>query len=96
LVIMLMKNKFNLHVNYIKNCESHMRDNNDDFNFIHYKNGFPPFFHKFMFGNYNLNYGDPFDSLRVNPTTYASYYMHNLAGSYLNKIGRKLEPVLLI
>ena len=96
LVIMLMKNKSNLHMNYIKNCESHMRDNNDDFNFIHYKNGFPPFFHKFMFGNYNLNYGDPFESLRVNPTTYASYYMHNLAGSYLNKIGRKLEPVLLI
>jgi hypothetical protein len=96
LAIMLMKNKSELYMSYLPDCESHMRDNNDNFNFIHYKNGFPPFFHKFMFSNSSLNYGDPFELLRVNPSTYASYYMHNLAGSYLNKIGKKLEPVLLI
>lgn len=96
LVVLLMKNKSNFYINYIDNGETHMRDNEKNFYFIHYHNGFPPFFHKYMFKNSMLSYGDPFDVMRINPSTYASWYMHELSGSYLKKIGRKLAPVILV
>lgn len=96
LVMLLLKNKNNFYLKYIENGETHMRDNERDFHFIHYYKGFPPFFHKYMFKNPWINYGDPFDVIRNNPSTYASWYMHKLAGSYIVKSGRKLSPIIKV
>lgn len=96
LAVAIIKNKNLLNMKYIDYGETNMLDNETNFNFIHYQKGLPPYFHKFMFQNFNLAYGDPFDVIRMNPSTYAAYYIHDIAGSYLKKIGRKLEPILVI
>lgn len=96
LAVLLMKNKSNFYLNYIENGESHMRDNEKKFHFIHYHKGLPPLFHKYMFKNTTFNCGDPFDVIRMNPSTYASWYMHRLAQSYMKKIGKKLSPVIKV
>ena len=96
LAVMIMKNKEKIYSQYIDYGETNMLDNNTNFHFVHYQKGLPPHFHKFMFKNFQLAYGDPFDVIRMNPSTYASFVMHEFAGKYLKKIGRKLEPIVMV